>query len=298
MNKEIKVMARKQYFHYFRVWFIVIGILFAVFAVVWVMNMLQRGDGGRGNQEAPAERVYDYADVLTDEEEQKLREHIAVKEAQYQVDLVLVTINEDVESQGYWDTVMMNKADDFYDQHKFGYDTEWGDGAELLDNWYEDSNGSQAGSWLSTCGKVYTLFGDDDIDYVLDGVYRKVDSDPYGAYKIYVDRTCQLLGNGGVGTVSTGIPFLFILVGPALIALIYALVNLKQSPAKVTVTKSAYVEGGRPVMNFRSDDFLRKNVVSRRIETSSSGSRGYRSGGGGGHRSSSGVRHGGGGRRR
>lgn len=294
MNKEIKTLARKQYFSYFRVWFIVIAILLVVFAVLWVPKLFQKTDGGRGNSQAPKERVYDYADVLSEEEEQKLRSYIAEKEAEYRIDLVLVTIEEDVESQGYWDTVMMNKADDFYDENYYGYDQKWGDGALLLDNWYA----GQEGSWLSTCGKVHDRFSDSDIDYVLDGVYLQVESDPYRGYKTYIDRTCQML-DGGLSVMSSGISFLVILIGPALIALIFALVNLKQAPAKVTVSKTAYVEGGKPVINVSLDKFLHKNVVTRRIETSSSsGSRSGSYGGGGSHRSSGGVRHGGGGRRR
>ena len=51
----------------------------------------------RGNSQEPTERVYDYADVLTDEEEQSLREYIAECEEKIQADIVIVTISESVE---------------------------------------------------------------------------------------------------------------------------------------------------------------------------------------------------------
>ena len=288
MDKEIKVEARKQYLRYFRIWFIVLGILAVIFAVTAIGSMV--GGKGRGNNSAPLERVYDYADVLTSEEEQKLREHIAKCEEQYQLDLVLVTINEDVESQGSWNRVMMNKADDFYDENNYGYDKIHGDGALLLDNWYEDADGSQKGSWFSGCGVAQQKFDDYDIDEVLDAVYYKVENSPYAAYKAYVDTTCALVErNSGIQ-----LPWLIVLGGPIAIALIYAFTKLHQAPAKDTTTSRTYVSGGNPVMNTQSDDFIRKNVVTRRIETNSGGS----SSGGGSHRSSSGVRHSGGGRRR
>ena len=61
-----------------------------------------------------------------------------------------------------------------------------------------------------------------------------------------------------------------------------------------------YVDGKKPKINDTRDQYLRKNVVTRRIETSSSsGGSSHHSGGhGGSHRSSSGVSHGGGGNRK
>lgn len=127
MDKEIKKEAGKQYLHYFRIWFVIIGLLAAVFVAAMVINMGKEGRT-RTNNAAPAWRVYDEADVLTDEEERGLEEYIALCENKYHFDIVLVTVNEDVESQGYWDTVMMNLADDFYDYNNFGYDKVHGDG--------------------------------------------------------------------------------------------------------------------------------------------------------------------------
>ena len=287
MDKDIKKEALRQYIRYFRFWFIGILVLAVVLAGLFIAGLVIP-KAPRKNQEAPQERVFDYADVLTDEEEQQLREQIAKAQRRHQIDIVLVTIKEDVEQNGYWETQMMNIADDFYDENAFGYDRVHGDGILLLDNWYE----GQEGSWLSTCGRVYESFSTRDIDRVLDAVYEKVEENPFEGYKAYVDETCRLYGN----KVGVSIPLGVILVVPLAAALIYALVHLRQEKAKDTTTATSFVEGGKPRMNDSRDEFVRKNVVTRRIQTSSSG--GGRSGGGGGHRSSSGVRHGGGGRRR
>ncbi len=297
MENEVKIEARKQYFHYFRVWFIAAGVLAIIFLIVmgtqWLGNKV-----ARGNMEAPAERVFDYADVLSDLEEKKLREYIAKCEAEYEIDLVLVTMNEDVESQGYWDTVMMNTADDFYDENKYGYNVAYGDGALLLDNWYVDAEGSQKGSWLCTSGFVERCMGDYEIDEVLDAVYFKIDSDPYQAYRAYIDTTCDIVARAS-GKME--IPWFVIVFAPIIVAVIFATKNLYQSPAKNGVTANTYVAGGQPIMNATTDEFIRKDVVRRHIESSSGG----RSGGGGGgsrggghHTSRSGRSHGGGGRRR
>lgn len=292
MDKEIAREARKQYFHYFRLWFILVGILAVICAAAWGIKHMRSGEVQRTNNDAPAERVYDNADVLTDGEEQQLREYIAQCEAQYHIDLVLVTINEDVESQGYWDTVMMNTADDLYDENNYGYNKIHGNGALLLDNWYEDEAGSQKGSWLSTCGIVESCMGDYEIDKVLDAVYNRVESSPYEAYKAYVDTTCRIVNQEAR---SQGLPWWVVVIVPILAAVFFAVSHLSQAKAKDTVAVNAYVAGGEPVMRASNDDFIRKNVVTRRIETSSGG--GGHSGGGH-HVSRGGVSHGGGGRRR
>ena len=290
MDQEIKREARKQYFKYFRVWFILLGILLVIAAAVLIVKVV-KPDLGRTNGSAPAERVYDYADVLTDQEEDALRDYIARCEAQAKIDIVLVTISEDMEGNGYsWNTSMMNYADDFYDYNDYGYNKPRGDGVLLLDNWYE----GQAGSWLSTCGSVYERFGNSEIDRVLDAVYYEVEDDPYEAYRAYVTKVTNYMSRSSF----TLIPWMFVIIGPVIVALIFAATHLAQKPAKDTTTASTYVAGGRPEIKDKRDEFIRKNVVSRRIESNGGGGGGHSSGRGGSHRSSSGTHHGGGGRRR
>jgi len=144
----------------------------------------------RGNMESPIERVYDYADVLSDDEEEQLRKYIAKREPEIQADIVLVIINEDVEAEGMsWETAMMNCADDFYDEHKYGYDSVHGNGILLLDNYYE----GQEGWWLSTCGSVMEKLGDDEIDEVLNAIEDSFDEGAVVSYKEYVDTACRLM---------------------------------------------------------------------------------------------------------
>ena len=292
MEKEIKNEMWKQYFRYFRFWFIGVGVLLLVCIFVTVSRSLFSGAVVRGNSEAPEERVYDYADVLTDAEEQKLRDYIADAEEEIKADIVLVTIDQDVEGYGLdWDTEMMNLADDFYDDNNYGYDKPRGNGVLLLDNHYS----GQAGSWLSTCGNVYEEFGNHEIDRVLDAVYYKAaDGDYYGAYYKYISTTVSLMKQSES---SVNMSWLWVVLVPVIAAGFFIVKNLIPKKAEVTTTASTYVTGGKPVMRVCRDDFIRKNVVTRRIESSSGGSH-HSSGRGGSHRSSSGTRHGGGGRRR
>jgi len=296
MENDFKKEARKQYFHYFRIWFIIMGVT-AVIAVVVTAAGLLSEKVHRENDEADTRRVFDYAEVLTDAEEEKLRDSIAEYEDKYHLDIVVVTMNENVGEQGYWDSVMMNTADDFYDNGNYGYDKVHGDGILLLDNWYEDENGSQKGTWLSTCGNVYEDFSTYDINDVLDEVDRFIESSPYEAYRAAVRKACEIYDKHENGH-RLYIPIWLIVLGPVIISLVFAMTKLKQTPAKDTTNANLYVAGGSRKMNVQADNYIRKTVTSTRINTETSGRSGGSGGHGGSHVSRSGVSHGGGGRRR
>ena len=80
MEQDFKKEARRQYFKYFRIWFMILGILLVLVVAVTAVRVIANSKG-RTNNQAPVERVYDYADVLTEEEETALREYIAECEA-------------------------------------------------------------------------------------------------------------------------------------------------------------------------------------------------------------------------
>lgn len=300
MDKEIKKEALRQYLKYFRIWFIAVGVVLVI-----TIFIVFRANLPRSNRQAPEERVYDYADVLTDSEEEALRGKIAKYEKKGHIDIIIVTLNEPMGIEdAEWDRNMMNYADDFYDNGKFGWNKAHGDGVLLLDNWYEDANGSQKGSWLSTSGKMEETIGSRQEKQVLDDMYKYIDRDPYRAYLAAAERLAAFGKYGSYGeaesNMASGVLGAFVV--SSLVALVYLLVNLTPSKGKDTTTAGTYVEGGVPIVRSRSDEFLRKNVVSRRIESSSGGG-----GGGGGHHgggshgshtSSGGHSHGGGGRRR
>lgn len=304
-DMDVKREARKQYLKYFLGWFIVLGIVLFIFVIKLITNLLVEDGKVRTNLNAPSERVYDEADVLTDEEENKLREQIAKAEAEIACDIVIVTIDQPVEgseaeSYGYryndWDLNMRDIADDFYDYNGFGYDATDYDGALILDNWYE----GQAGTWLSTSGAVYEEFSTYDIDRVLDEVdyTLKNGGSAYTAYSKAVKKIVSLMKNDSSENLSMGNFVLMAIFIPAIVAGIFIAVKMKSKEGKVTTNSTTYMDG-KAQMNRQADDFIRKTVSTRRIpRNSSSGSHGSSGGHGGSHRSSSGRSHGGGGRRR
>lgn len=273
----------KKYFKHFRFIFIAIGILLVIFIGLKIASGSNKTEYVRTNTQCKqTERVFDYADKLTDEEEEALRELIAEKEDEIGCDIILMTINDPEIGSDY---AMMNYADDFYDDNMYGYDEPWGDGAIYLDNW---ANGY---CWFSTCGRVEDEYSMQDINRLLDQVCANVNNDPYGAYVTYVNSLSRTMSNEGG---YTQMPMSSILLVAFIVTIIYVIYGVCTNKGKKTTTASTYVAGGRPVFNDRRDVFVTKHTTSRHIQRSSSGGGG---GGGGHHISSGGHSHGGGGGR-
>lgn len=303
MDKELKQIAKKQYLHYFCVWFIIVGFFLVALAFFAGRSMLQ-SDGGvtRGNTSASTERVFDNADILTSEEEDALRTYIAKIEEKYHADFVILTISQPVEGSdardiyGYdstdWEHNMMDIADAFWDENGFGYNKSFeGDGSLLLDNRYE----GQRGEWLSTSGKVESELSSWDVDDVLTAVDKYYDTNPYKAYVAYIDAVCARIGAGERGIMGENLgTYAIFAVSIWVIAVIaYLVMHMNYAKAKDDVRSLTYVPGGQPEVYVRRDDFLRKEVITRHISSNSGGS----GGGGGHHTSHSGASHGGGGHR-
>ena len=300
MSDNLKKEAIRQYLHHFLILFIIVGIAEAVTVGAGVISLLRNG-AGRTNTSAPRERVYDNANILTDAEEEKLRKYIAEKEAKYKADFVILTFSQPVEGEEAlqygcrftdWEGNMTDIADDFWDENGYGFNRDYnGDGSILIDNRYE----GQRGEWLSSSGKVEDALSTRAVENVLYAVDDYYDSDPCKAYMRYIDTVCSYLDGGKFqinGTYYLGALFISVIV-----AAVYAASHLGKNKARDTTTVNAYVAGGKPVMNNVRDEFIRKNVVKRHIETSSGGGSRSSGGGGGHHTSRSGASHGGGGHR-
>lgn len=293
----------KQYFHYFRWIYLVLGIVIVLYLFLLgshaVLANMSAYD--RTNTECTIqERVFDQADVLTDQEEEKLRSLIAKRERQTGCDIVLITLDEPLAEYAlsidpYTPSAEYVRvyAEQFYEENNMGYDKPNGDGVVLVDNWSREDDG-MIHTWFCTTGKVKDAYSDEDINHILDNVYRDVETNPYRAYKTYVnDFYHDMLGMRAFDLyVPGGMPWV---VG--LIALVvFLIVNWRSKRGDKTVTASTYVAGHKPEFPVRQDRFLHKRVTSHKIQTSSSSGGG--SSGGGGRSGGGGGSHGGGGHSR
>lgn len=229
------------------------------------------------------ERVFDYGNVLSDKEEEKLRKLIAEKEKEIRADIVILTLNE----AGHGD--MMEYADDFYDTNKFGWNKPNGDGAIFADNWYDNY------CWFSTSGRVEEKYTDEMIDFLLDKTCYYVNANPYYAYKTYVETLARDMVSSNV--FSSFQPKLTWGAVAGMAALLFFLFNIISQGARKTVNRGTYTKSGKSNIKKKEDIFLKKSVSKRKIDTGSSHSGGSSGRSGGHHISGSGRSHGGGGRR-
>lgn len=295
-------MDWKQFFRYFRFFFLAILILAAVWGILTAVKGPKEGVVRTNAECTTRERVFDGADVLTDEQEDRLRALIAQKEEETGCDIVLVTLDESLEeyARKYEDSqgplqpyqYTMVYADNFYDEHKFGFDRPCGDGVLLLDNWYREEDG-KVYSWLSTCGRAESRFSASMIDDLLNEALENVAGDPYGAYRKYVELFAKAMNGENP---AAGIPFWMPLLAALAGTAVFVVVNVNANRGSNTTGVTSYVPQNGTRLKRKEDIFMRKTVTRRRIQRDNGGSGG--GGGGGHHVSSGGVSHGGGGHSR
>lgn len=289
-----------RYFRYFRWHFFCVGVLAVIYAGILLLHG-SADAGGRGNGEClTGERVFDYGEVLSEEEEEKLRQLIARRERQTGCDIILVTLDESLE--GYarereanvpWEEFVRVYAEEFYDRNRFGYNKPIGDGVLLVDNWHREADGNVY-TWLCTVGKADEKYNLARMEHLLDQVYRYVEKNPYKAYKAYIEGVYHdMTGNAMHMPV---LSWMFPLGMGCAAMLFFAAIHWKGREGKKTVTAVTYVNGGKPCINKKEDILLHRTVTQRKIQKGAGS--GSRSGGGGSSSHSHGGHHGGAGRHR
>ena len=261
--------------------------------------------------------VFDYAEVLTDDEELELQSRCEKLSKKLDMDIVILSAKD----RG--DKTDAEYADDFYD---YGGYKESGI-LYLID---EDDGG---GVYISTCGLAMVYLDDYDIEDLIDAVWDEfANYDYFGSAEDYLkyvedvigDRKKQnafekledawyegeyddyedfwydyddeiydaFEGNLFTGLQNVGVCFLIALI----VAAVSVLIMCISSSAKVTVNSRTYMENGSFKLLHQFDRYTHTTTTSHKVDTSSGG--GGSRGGSSSHRSSSGRSHGGGGRRR
>lgn len=269
-------------------------------------------------------RVYDYADLFTSYEEDKLTEYALEVEEDAKTEVYILT-TDDTNGKS-----SMEYADDFGDNGAFGYDYEYGTYIVMLINMEERE------VWLSTSGKAEDYFSEYRIEWTLDAIFEYLpNGDYYKASYAYMDAVRDFMIDGAPSeddeydfpafddnyddtyygddyyydddyyrSSDSGITE-FILpafLGSAVISGIILAIMIGSNSTKMTAGSRTYMAKEGIKLHAREDVFTHTTTVKRRIDTDSSGGSrsggGSRHSGGGGHHiSSGGHSHGGGGRR-
>ncbi|MCM1496543.1 MAG: TPM domain-containing protein [Bacteroides sp.] len=265
------------------------------------------------------QRVFDYADVLTDKQEKRLQQLIDKRQKQLGLDIVIVTIDENVGSNPYnsSDNNTIYFAENFYEYFKFGYDGHYsalgaehtttehptagnsrGAGVIYVDNWY-DLNGYAESAFLayrsasgndSVHDHAYEIYlNQDRLSELEEDVWEYSNVNPYLSYRRMIAHlTADMVG---LNLLEFHIKDSIVFLLADIVTIIFLLVNLRKKLGKKTTNMSTYVQGGQADITAKRDVFLSKHTTQRHIDTSSGGGGGHSSGGGGGGHSGGGGRH-------
>ena len=248
------------------------------------------------------EKVYDFANLLSDTEEVMLQESIKKFIDSYDLDMAIVTIstNNKRSTQVY--------ADDFYDYNYFGKNDTCDGLLFLIDM-------ANRQIYISTTGKAQLVYDDARINSILDDTYNYISKGKYydcasafisssakyaklgvpssnknanidSSGNYYVDTTTKTKGK---------IHFVVILIVSGVITFLIVLsLCAKHKVVRKATSAKTYMVVDSFSLSSKIDKFLTTNTVSRYIPPAND----YGSGGGGSstHSGSSGISHGGGGR--
>lgn len=246
-------------------------------------------------------KIYDDADLLTSEEETQLKVKIDAFIDKYNMDMVIVTTNDNSSSG-----TTQDYAQDFYDYNGFGIGKTKDGILLLIDRTYGYND-----LRIVTTGEAILIYDDIRIEYILDDiVYAKSD----GYYQMalaFVDASSNYAEKGvapsnsgyyidvnGILKPKRFFPwFWVILISLAVPSIIVGVLVARNKMIKKEVQAAAYLDQNSIEYTRREDRFITTHTSSAYIPRNTGGSGGRSGGGSSTFSSHSGTRHGGGGRR-
>ena len=244
-----------------------------------------------------SEKIYDYADILTEDEEKILKEKIDKFIEKTKMGMVIVVPSFDY----YDDSENEDFAADFYDYNDFGIDYPKYSGVLFLRN----DNPSDRYYNIYTFGNAQLYFDYNRLESVLDNIYSSISNGYYlQGFSDYIDEMTNYYKAGIPSTMKNyrvddkgyiyeiyQIPWMIVIIVAIVITFIIMLILIKKNKMviKATTASDYFDKKSFKMTNFQ-DRFLRSHTSSYTISSSSGG-------GGGSHGGSSGGGHGGGGGR-
>lgn len=249
------------------------------------------------------QKIYDFSNVLTDEEEQKLTERMHNFTEKYKIDIVILTDNY----QYTEDSQNTTFATDFYDYNDFGINYEKYDGVMLFRNTYEQNPYFDAYSFGNAQLYFYDTRLSNTLDYIYDDIHSKA---YYSGFNKFIDKMEEYYNEGKLTdyyvdesgflqkqkTASyylkmIGLSMIIALVITGII--IYTLIKKNKMVLKATKA-TVYMNKEKSKITNVQDNFITSNTTSYVISSDTSSGGGHSSSGGssGGGFSSGGGRHG------
>lgn len=245
------------------------------------------------------EKIYDFAEVLTSEEEQELYQKISEYIEKTNMDMVILTINEE-----FSDSAIEDYAADFYDYNDFGLNFEKYSGIILVRN----INSYNRFFNIYTFGNAQLYYDYYTCEDILDEIYDDLKNDRYlDGFNTFISSATQYYSKGSnqdyyvdddgyihKNPPTYNPPIWIAFYSSVLVTLVTMIILIKKNKmVKSETHASEYIDRGSIKYNKQIDKFLHSHTSSYTV---SSGS-GSGSGSGFSHSGSSGGGHGGGGGR-
>ena len=236
------------------------------------------------------EKIYDFAELLTEEEEKQLYDKVKEFIANTNLDLAIVTINTNVKDS------TQEYADDFYDYNDFSIDGL----AFVIDM-------QNRIFYISTAGKAMLYYNDYRVEYILSALDQEMYNHEYfNACNTLISQLTEYYNNGFsdnadkyvvIGTqIYRKTPYLLLSIIAVVSATIGTLIlALRNKKIKLATNSNDYFDNKSFEITKDTKEFISSNTSRVYIPPADSGGGG--SSGGGFHSGSSGASHGGGGHR-
>lgn len=236
------------------------------------------------------EKIYDFAELLTEEEEKQLYDKVKEFIANTNLDLAIVTINSNVKDS------TQEYADDFYDYNNFSIDGL----AFVIDM-------QNRIFYISTAGKAMLYYDDYRIEYILSALDQEMYNHEYfNACNTLISQLTEYYDSGFsdnadkyviVGTqIYRKTPYLLLSIIAVVSATIGTLIlALRNKKVKLASNSNDYFDNKAFEITKDTKELISSNTSRIYIPPTDSGGGG--SSGGGFHSGSSGASHGGGGHR-
>ena len=236
------------------------------------------------------EKIYDFAELLTEEEEKQLYDKVKEFIANTNLDLAIVTINTNVKDS------TQEYADDFYDYNDFSIDGL----AFVIDM-------QNRIFYISTAGKAMLYYDDYRIEYILSALDQEMYNHEYfNACNTLISQLTEYYNNGFsdnadkyvvIGTqIYRKTPYLLLSIIAVVSATIGTLIlALRNKKIKLATNSNDYFDNKSFEITKDTKEFISSNTSRVYIPPADSGGGGSSSSGF--HSGSSGASHGGGGHR-
>jgi uncharacterized protein len=250
-----------------------------------------------------SEKVYDFAEIMTEAEEAELYNKIKNYIDETHMDMVILTIDKE-----FSDTEIDDYAVDFYDYNDFGLDYEKYDGIIIVRN----INSYNRYFNIHSFGNAQLYYDYWTLEAILDEIYEDIRNDRYlDGFSKFIASARSYYNEGPSkdyyvdddGYLQKNPPVYVLPLVPALgisgfVTLIVMIVLIKKNKMiKKETSAGVYMDRSTVCYNKKVDQFLHSHTSSYTVSSSSGGGGGHSGGGshsgssGGGH-SSGGGRHG------